>query len=68
MFAAFEAETDYFGSRTQQAMLDFRVRDLEAMLTQLRARSVDVGRREAGHLGCRAVRLGDDPEGSRVEL
>ena len=28
VFATFESETDYFGSRTQQAMLNFRVRDL----------------------------------------
>ncbi|MFF0574118.1 VOC family protein [Streptosporangium saharense] len=38
VFAAFEAETDYFGSRAQRTMLNFRVRDLDAMLAQLRAR------------------------------
>ena len=38
VFATFESETDYFGSRAQQAMLNFRVRDLDAMLAQLRAR------------------------------
>src|SRR6476469_8407995 len=31
VFASFESETDYFGSRTQQVMLNFRVRDLDAM-------------------------------------
>ena len=34
VFATFESETDYFGSRGQQAMLNFRVRDLEAMLPE----------------------------------
>lgn len=38
VFATFESETDYFGSRAQQTMLNFRVRDLDAMLAQLRAK------------------------------
>src|SRR5438045_9706081 len=35
VFATFEFETDYFGSRAQQTMLNFRLRDLDAMLEQL---------------------------------
>ena len=38
VFAAFESETGYFGSRAQQTMLNFRVRDLDAMLAQLTPR------------------------------
>ena len=38
VFATFESETGYFGSPAQQTMLNFRVRDLDAMLAQLRAR------------------------------
>jgi len=34
VFATFESETEYFGSRAQQTMLNFRVRDLDAMLAQ----------------------------------
>ena len=46
VFATFESETDYFGSRAQQTMLDFQDRDLDAMLAQLRAKGADVaGRR-----------------------
>jgi predicted enzyme related to lactoylglutathione lyase len=68
VFAAFEAETDYFGSRAQQTMLNFRVRDLEAMLTQLRAKGADVAREPqhmdgVGHFGWVT-----DPEGNRIEL
>ena len=37
-----ESGTGYFGSRAQQTMLNFRVRDLDAMLAQLRARGADV--------------------------
>ena len=44
VFATFESETGYFGSRAQQTMLNFRVRDLDAMLPQLRAKKADVGR------------------------
>jgi hypothetical protein len=42
VFATFESETDYFGSSAQQTMLNFRVRDLDAMLAQLRAKGADV--------------------------
>src|SRR3954471_22706528 len=42
VFATFESETDYFGSRSQQTMLNFRVRDRDAMLAQLRAKGADV--------------------------
>src|SRR4051812_49999570 len=42
VFATFEAESGYFGSRTQQVMLNFRVGDLDAMLAQLRANGADV--------------------------
>jgi hypothetical protein len=34
VFATFESDTEYFGSRDQQTMLNFRVRDLDAMLAQ----------------------------------
>src|SRR3954467_13470722 len=42
VFATFESETDYFGPRSQQSLRDFRVRDLDAMLSQLRAKGADV--------------------------
>src|ERR1700741_3903880 len=42
VFATFESETGYFGSRAQQTMLNFRVGDLDAMLAQLRAKGADV--------------------------
>jgi hypothetical protein len=57
VFATFDSGTDYFGSRTQQAMLNFRVRDLEAMLA-VALQGSGRGRRDAGHGGCRSIRLG----------
>ncbi len=54
-------------SRAQQTMLNFRVRDLDAMLAQLRAAGVEVDERveeqEYGRFGWCV-----DPEGNRVEL
>src|SRR5690242_20792379 len=41
VFAAFESGSEYF-PREQQTMLNFRVRDLEAMLAQLRELGADV--------------------------
>ncbi len=68
VFAAFEPDTDYFGSRGQQTMLNFRVRDLDAMLAQLRAKDADVDEetqevKEIGRFGWVT-----DPEGNRIEL
>ena len=37
VWAPFDADTDYFGSREQKAMVNYRVNDLDAMLAQLRA-------------------------------
>src|SRR5581483_3566925 len=42
VFAMFDPETDYFGSGEQQTMINFRVRDLDAMLAQLRSKGADV--------------------------
>ena len=36
VWAPFPHDTDYFGRPEQQVMLNFRVRDLAAMLAQLR--------------------------------
>ena len=68
VFAAFESGTDYFGSRDQQAMLNFRVRDLGAMLAQLRARGADVVERTQDIEGIGRFGWVTDPEGNRVEL
>ena len=68
VFAAFPADTDYFGSRTQQAMLNFRVRDLDAMLAQLRAKGADVDGETQDMEGVGRFGWVTDPEGNRVEL
>jgi predicted enzyme related to lactoylglutathione lyase len=68
VFATFESETDYFGSRGQQTMLNFRVRDLDAMLAQLRARGADVAKDVQNMEGVGRFGWVTDPEGNRIEL
>ena len=68
VFAAFEADTDYFGAPTQQTMLNFRVRDLDAMLAQLRAKGADVAEEVQDMEGVGRFGWVTDPEGNRVEL
>ena len=67
VWSAFPADTEYFGAAAQQTMINFRVRDLDAMLDQLRAGGCDVApEREDGEFG----RFGwvTDVDGNRVEL
>ncbi|MFI6401886.1 VOC family protein [Streptomyces sp. NPDC050548] len=68
VFAAFPADTDYFGSRTQQTMLNFRVRDLDATLAQLRAKGADVDAETQDMDGVGRFGWVTDPEGNRIEL
>jgi predicted enzyme related to lactoylglutathione lyase len=68
VFAAFDADTGYFGRREQQVMLNFRVRDLDAMLAQLRAAGADVVEETQEMEGVGRFGWVTDPEGNRIEL
>jgi predicted enzyme related to lactoylglutathione lyase len=68
VFATFDPDTEYFGSRTQQTMLNFRVRDLDAMLAQLRAGGADVAEETQEMEGVGRFGWVTDPEGNRIEL
>ena len=68
VFATFGSETDYFGSRTQQTMLNFRVRDLDAMLAQLRGKGAAVAEETQDMEGIGRFGWVTDPEGNRIEL
>jgi glyoxylase I family protein len=67
VFAPFPADTDYFGRPEQAWMLNFRVRDLDAMVAQLRAAGVRIDGQETEEGAGRFAWL-VDPEGNRVEL
>ena len=68
VFATFESGTEYFGSPTQQTMLNFRVRDLDAMLAQLRSKGADVAEETQEMDGVGRFGWVTDPEGNRIEL
>lgn len=68
VFATFESDTDYFGSRDQRTMLNFRVRDLDAMLAQLRAKGADAAAETQDMDGVGRFGWVTDPEGNRIEL
>lgn len=67
VFGPFPEDTDYFGDSKKMWMVNFRVRNLDAMVTQLRAAGIAVTvDAEAYPIG-RFARL-NDPEGNPVEL
>jgi predicted enzyme related to lactoylglutathione lyase len=68
VFATFESGTGYFGSGAQQTMLNFRVRDLDAIFAQLRAKGADVDKETQDMEGVGRFGCVTDPEGNRVEL
>jgi predicted enzyme related to lactoylglutathione lyase len=55
-------------SRAQQTMINFRVRDLDAMLMQLRAKGADVAEETQEMEGVGRFGWVADPEGNRIEL
>jgi predicted enzyme related to lactoylglutathione lyase len=66
-WSTFSSNTDYFGPGEAKLMINYRVRDLDAMLAQLRHAGVPVLDRiddsEFGRFG-----WATDPEGNRFEL
>ena len=67
VWSAFPENTDYFGTAEARCMINYRVRNLDAMLSQLRTAGVSVDDRiddsEYGRFG-----WATDPEGNRFEL
>lgn len=68
VFGTFESDSDYFGSKSQQTMLNFRVADLEAMLVQLREADARVDDEIQEMEGVGLFGWVHDPEGNRIEL
>ncbi len=63
----FPHDTDYFGDREQRWMVNFRVRDLDAMVAQLRGHGIEVQVDSKPYPNGRFARL-YDPEGNPIEL
>jgi predicted enzyme related to lactoylglutathione lyase len=67
VFAPFPDTTAYFGARDRAWMINFRVRDLAAMVAQLRTAGVAVKVDPELYPNGRFARL-HDPEGNPIEL
>ncbi len=67
VFQPFPADTDYFGPGSRTWMVNFRVRDLDAMVAQLRAAGIGVHVDPTRYPNGRFARL-EDPEGNPIEL
>ena len=67
VFAPFEKDSDYFGNPEKNWMLNFRVRDLDAIVAQLRAAGIEVTINPEAYPNGRFARL-HDPEGNPIEL
>lgn len=66
-FAPFPKDTDYFSRSDQQWMINFRVRDLDAIVQQLRAANIEVTVNPETYPNGRFART-HDPEGNPIEL
>src|SRR5215467_9793615 len=67
VWSLFPADTKYFGEGQQQAMINYRVDDLDALLEKLAAAGVTIDpKRENADYGRFAWIT--DPEGNRLEL
>ncbi len=67
IWSTFPKDTDYFGRKTQQFMINYRVKDLGGVLNKLREEGVRVDKKieetSYGKFGWIT-----DPEGNRIEL
>lgn len=63
----FPADTKYFGDERQNWMVNFRVRDLDAMVAQLREAGIEVEVNPETFPYGRFAKL-QDPEGNPIEL
>jgi glyoxylase I family protein len=67
IFEPFAADSEYFGRLTQAWMINFRVRDLDAMIAQLREAGIAVTVDPEKYPNGRFARL-HDPEDNPIEL
>ena len=67
VFAPFALDTDYFGAKDQQWMINFRVPDLTAMVTQLKAAGIAVDVDDQTYPNGVFARL-EYPEGNPIQL
>jgi catechol 2,3-dioxygenase-like lactoylglutathione lyase family enzyme len=64
---AFSAKTDYFAPSTKDFMLNFAVDDMDAFIARLRAKGVDILKRDDKDPSGRFAWI-LDPDGTKIEL
>lgn len=67
VFAPFRKDTKYFGAEKNQWMINFRVRDLAAMVAQLKRAGIEVDVDPQFYPNGRFARL-QDPDGNPIQL
>ncbi|MCA9837326.1 MAG: VOC family protein [Trueperaceae bacterium] len=67
VFTPFKEDAEHFGASQQSWMINFRVKDLDAMVKQLRAAGIKVELDPKTYPNGRFARL-SDPEGNPIEL
>ena len=63
----FAEDSDYFGSSSQQVMLNFRVDNLEKLIKKLRLNNVEIADQLETFDYGKFIHI-NDPEGNRIEL
>lgn len=66
-FSPFKADTNYFGSMEQQFMINFRVTDIEKLLSQLKDAGVKIDEQRMNESYGKFAWV-YDPEGNKIEL
>ena len=68
VFMPFPADTEYFGSKTQNYMINFRVDNLDGLLKDLKGNNVKIVKDVENQAGVGRFASIEDPEGNRIEL
>lgn len=63
----FEQSSDYFGAESQNAMINFRVDDMEALFAKLKSNNVKIVNEIQSYDYGKFLHI-EDPEGNRIEL
>ena len=63
----FDESSDYFGADSQKAMINFRVDDMEALLSKLKENNVKIVNEIQVYDFGKFLHI-EDPEGNRIEL
>ena len=66
LFSQFKAETDYFGPSSKEFMVNFRVDDLDGMISDLEGKGIEILGRQDEDYGRFAWIM--DPDGVKIEL